>query len=98
MVYLKKVQEYVSFFLLTLVYSVSSLRYFPGRWLDTLWASAVHVMSIGPYTIGGTLVVASILQKLAKERIPWKNILRLFLAISILIELFIGISHYYKPQ
>ena len=94
----KNIREYVSFSLLVLVYTVSSLRYFPGRWLDTLWATAVHIMSIGPYTIGGTLIVASILHKIAKEKLPWKNILRIFLAVSILIELFIGISHYYNPQ
>lgn len=93
-----KLKEYLSYFLLTVVYLLCSFRYFPGRWLDTLLETVGHIAAIGPYTIGATIVIASLLHKLSGEHLPWKSIIRIFLAVSIVLELVLGIANYVDPK
>jgi hypothetical protein len=80
------------------MYLFCSFRYFPGRRLDTLLQTAGHIASIGPYTLGATLVIASVLHKMSGERLPWKSIIRIFLAVSIMLELVLGIANYVDPK
>ena len=87
-----KIREYVSLFVLCLVYAVCSFRYFPGRMAESLVATLEHILNIGPYTIGATLIIASILRRLLKENLPWRKVFRIFLAVSIILELFLGIA------
>ncbi len=94
----KKLKEYLSYFLLVVVYLLCSMRYFPGRWLDTSLATITHIASMGPYTLGATIITVSILHKMSAERLPWKNIIRIFLAVSIFLELFLGIANYVDPK
>lgn len=98
MVSRSKLKEYVTYFLLTVVYLFCSFRYFPGRRLDTLLETVEHVASIGPYTIGATLVIASVLRKMSGEQLPWKSVIRIFLAVSIILELVLGIANYVDPK
>ena len=95
---ISKLKEYLSYFLLTVVYLLCSIRYFPGRRLDTLLETVDHIASIGPYTIGATIVIASVLHKISNERLPWKSIIRIFLAVSIVLELILGIADYVDPK
>jgi len=87
-----KIKEYVSLFLLCLVYAACSFRYFPGRMGESFIATLEHILSIGPYTIGATLIIASVLHRLLREKLPWSKVFRIFLAVSIILELFLGIA------
>ncbi len=92
-----KLKEYLSYFLLVAVYLLCSMRYFPGSWLDTSLETITHIASMGPYTLGATIITVSILHKMSGERLPWKSIIRIFLAISIFLELFLGIGNHIDP-
>ncbi len=53
-----------------------------------------HVLSVLPFTVGFTVLFASVLGRLAGVRMSAVNLLRIFLMFSLLIELLYGIQHY----
>ena len=80
--------------LLSALYLLASYRYFPGRPVDSLAATGLHLLVSAPFTGGMTLVAVSFFQRLAKERLPWPRIVRFFLTISIGYEFFFALYHY----
>ncbi|HSR36231.1 MAG TPA: hypothetical protein VLL73_03540, partial [Desulfurivibrionaceae bacterium] len=68
---MNNVRRIVGFALLLALYLLASFRYFPGRPLDSLAATGVHLLRSVPFTVGLTLVVVSMMQRMAKEPLPW---------------------------
>jgi hypothetical protein len=88
------VRRIVGFVLLLALYLLASFRYFPGRPLDSLQATGLHIIRSAPFTVGLTLITISMVQRMAKERLPWPRILRFFLTISLFYEFLFALYHY----
>lgn len=88
------IRQSVSFFLLLLVYLLASFRYFPGRPVDSLQATGLHLLRSVPFTVGLTLVGVSLFQRLAREKLSWPRIIRFFLTISLGYEFLFALYHY----
>lgn len=88
------VRRIVGFVLLLALYLLASYRYFPGRPLDSLAATGLHLLRSAPFTVGLTLITISMVQRMAKERLPWSRILRFFLTISLCYEFLFALYHY----
>lgn len=89
-----RTRQIVSLGLLVIFYLLCSLRFFPDRLADTLIETLIHILSVAPFTIGLTLVLLSVLQRLAGERLPLDRALRIFLTLGILFEIFYGLYNY----
>lgn len=88
------VKRYLALFVLFLVYLLCALRYYPGRPLDTFWATLEHLLASVPFSLGGTLLFVPLFTKTAGCRPPMNVVVRLFLTIGICIEFFFGLYHY----
>ena len=84
----------VGFALLLALYLLASFRYFPGRPLDSLAATGLHLLRSAPFTVGLTLVTVSMVQRVAKEPLPWPRRFRFFLTISLCYEFLFALYHY----
>ncbi len=93
---MRKVGEKISLVILTLVYLLCSLRYFPDQPTATLLNTATHLLTVAPFLIGGLLLFNSFYQRQAGERPAPAKMLRLCLTLGIIIEFFIGIFNYLK--
>ena len=91
---MKKLKEKLTLAAMTVVYLLSVVRYFPGRFRESLLATGSHFLVAGPVAIGGTILIVSVLQRLGDGRLPWDRILRIFLTFGIIFELFFGLYHY----
>ncbi len=91
---MKKVGEKISLVILTLVYLLCSLRYFPGQPTASLLTTATHLLTVAPFLIGALLLFNSFYQRQAGERPTPVKMLRLALTQGITIEFFIGIYNY----
>lgn len=89
-----KTKEKITLILLGIVYLLMSLRYFPGRWADTAVATLNHLLSAVPITIGLTLLIVSIFQKIVGARLPYDRVVRIYLFFGIIVEFFYGLSNY----
>lgn len=89
-----KMRRILSLLLLSALYLLASYRYFPGRPLDSLQATGLHLLRSAPFTAGLTLFTVSLVQRLAKERLPWPRVFRFFLVISLCYEFFFALYHY----
>ena len=79
---------------LGIIYLLCTVRYYPGRPVDTLIATAEHLLASIPFSLGFTLLVVSILAKVSGQRPPWIFVVRLFLTFGIIAEFFFGLYHY----
>jgi len=91
---MKKTGEIVSLLILIVVYALLSFRYFPDQPAETFYATLMHLLSTIPFVLGITFIVSVLFQKLAKERLPWERVLRIFLGISIFVEFIYGLYDY----
>ncbi len=57
------VKNSLGLFVLSLVYLLCALRYFPGRPFDTLLATVEHLLASVPFALGLTLIFVSIFTK-----------------------------------
>ncbi|MEJ2689801.1 MAG: hypothetical protein P8130_07600 [Deltaproteobacteria bacterium] len=90
----RPVKNYLGLVVLSLVYLLCALRYFPGRPVDTLLATVEHILASVPFAVGLTLVFVSLFTKTAGRRPSKLFLARLFLTISICIEFFYGLYNY----
>ena len=88
---MQKVGEKISLAILTLVYLLCSLRYFPNQPTATLLNTATHLLTVAPFLIGAILLFNSFYQRQAGEKPTPVKMLRLALTLGIVIEFFIGI-------
>jgi hypothetical protein len=90
-----QMKQFISLFLLIVIYLLVSWRYFPGQALKSITETLWHLLSISPYTVGGTVVISMFLHRLSGVRRPgWQLILRIFITLSIILEIFLGIHDY----
>lgn len=91
---MKNLGEKISLAILTLVYLLCSLRYFPNQPLASLINTAIHLLTVAPFLIGAILLYNSFYQRQAGERPTPSKMLRLALTLGIIIEVFIGLFNY----
>jgi|SRR3989339_382442 len=91
---LQNAKEIASLTMLVIFYLLCSFRYFPDRLNDSLVETLIHMLSIAPFTGGLTLVLVTVLQRLAGERLPIDRAVRIFLTLGILVEIFYGLYNY----
>lgn len=77
------------------VYLLASVRFFPGRALESLLSTLSHALSVAPVSMGVTLLLVALLQRFLGERLPWSRIARIFFTVAIMLELVLGFSHYF---
>ncbi len=65
-----------------------NVRYFPGDLSRTLIATASNVLTLGSAAMAMTLIVASTMQKVVGQRLPWDRVLRFYLLFGIIIWFF----------
>jgi hypothetical protein len=88
-------RQLLSLLSLIAVYLLVSLRFFPGQWLKTFTETLWHLLSIAPYTVGTTVVITMILRRFSEDRkLRWELMLRIFITLSIILEIFLGIHDY----
>jgi hypothetical protein len=86
--------QQITLALLFIFYCFVSIRYFPGEPGKTIMATAQHLLSVLPFTVGFTLVLMKIFDRAVGVRMSKSNFLRIFLLLSLLLELFYGIYNY----
>ena len=90
----KKLKESISLGIITLVYLLLSVRYYPGSILKTLAESVMQIITVAPLTIGGTIIIVSLLQRTMGAKLPKDRILRIFLTLGIITEFLYGLYNY----
>jgi hypothetical protein len=95
---MQKVGEKISLAILTLVYLLCSLRYFPNQPAATLLNTATHLLTVAPFLIGAILLFNSFYQRQTGEKPTPVKMLRLGLTLGIIIEFFIGIYIYLESN
>lgn len=80
--------------LLTAIFLLCSIRYYPDQLVRTLRETFFHLLPITLIDVGMTLIVVTFVQKLAGERLPRAMIVRVFLTIGISMEFFLGLYDY----
>ncbi len=89
-----KYKEKITLSLLVAVYLLTAFRYYPGRWRDSLVETAAHFLVAAPFTIGATILIVVVLQRMGDGRLPWDRVLRIFLGLAITFEFFFGLYNY----
>ena len=87
-------KEKISLGLLVVVYLFVTVRYFPGRPVETVTATLRHWLESVPFLIGLTILTVSILKKMAGSKLPANRIMRIYLTFGLIGEVFYGIYHY----
>lgn len=77
-----------------MLFLVSSIRYYPGDPAATLVDTARHLLATVPLVLGFTLLVLSLLHRLAGIAFNLSNGLRFFLLAGLFVEFLYGIYHY----
>ncbi len=91
---MKKINESATLAIITMVYILLSVRYFPGQFLKTLTWTTLQILTVAPLTVGGTIIVVVIIQKSMGAKIPRDRIIRIFLTLGIIVELLYGLYNY----
>lgn len=89
-----KTKEKITLAVLCIIYLLVSMRYFPGRPVDTAVATLRHLLSSVPIAIGLTIFSVSILQKMVGEKLPYDRIARIYLAFGLIAEFFYALYDY----
>jgi len=91
---MEKIKEKITLVLLAAVYLLCAFRYYPGRLQESLLETASHFLVAAPFTVGATILIVAVLQRLGDGRLPWDRMLRIFLGLGITFEFFFGLYHY----
>jgi len=83
---------------LAVIYLLASIRYFPGQAVRSAVETMSHMLRVAPISLGLTLIIVAILQKLVKERLPLSRAARIFLVSGICLEFALGLSHYFTTS
>lgn len=93
---MQEIRERIFLAVLTVVYLLASTRYFPGRPMQSVVETLIHILSVAPINLGATLLIVAVLQRLLKERLPFVKTLCLFLVLAICLEFILGLAHYFE--
>ncbi len=91
---MEKIGDKISLVVMTAVYLLCSLRYFPGQPAATMINTALHLLTVAPFLIGTILIGASFYRKTTGEDISWPRMARIYLTLGIIAEFFLGIYNY----
>jgi hypothetical protein len=91
---MRKIREQISLAVMVVVYLLASVRYFPGRVMHSIMETLLHILSVAPISLGATLLIVAVLQRLVKERLLFNRTLRLFLMVAICLEFLLALAHY----
>lgn len=80
--------------ILAVLYLLANVRWFPGRAVESLSATALHLIQSAPFILGLTIFVVSLLQRVAKQTMAWPRRIRLFLFFGLLYEFLFALHHY----
>ena len=93
---MQKIREQISLVVMVVVYLLASVRYFPGRVMHSIVETMLHILAVAPISLGATLLIVAVLQRLVKERLLFNRTLRLFLMVAICLEFILGLAHYFE--
>jgi hypothetical protein len=91
---MEKIGEKISLVIMTAVYLLCSLRYFPEQPAATMTDTALHLLTVAPFLIGTILIGLSFYRKTTGETISWPRIARIYLTLGIIVEFFLGLYDY----
>ena len=77
---------------MSLIYLLFSVRYFPDQLSNTILSTINMIIKTGFFAIGLTIIIASILTKIAGKRPPTEVVIKIFLACGIIVGLFISLN------
>ncbi|MBU0479603.1 MAG: hypothetical protein KKG47_00745 [Proteobacteria bacterium] len=89
-----KHREAAILFLLTTVYLLCGLRYFPDQPQKTAVSTIIHLLMTAPFIIGSLLMINSLVRKTSGEKLAANKLARFYLTGGIVIEFFIGLYNY----
>ncbi len=91
---MKSLKKIFAITILIILYLIFSVRYYQGNFSKTALETCIHMLTVAPFLIGGTLVLVSVLRKVAGERLSWEAVIRIYLTLGIFVEFILGIYHY----
>jgi hypothetical protein len=91
---MQKRGEKISLAVITIIYLLCSLRYFPKQPATTLLNTVTHLLTVGPFLVGAVLLYNSLYQQQTGARPAPAKMLRLGLTMGIIIEFFVGLFNY----
>ena len=91
---MKSFKKIFAIVILIILYVLFSVRYYQGNLAKTALETGIHMLTVAPFLIGGTLILVSVLRKFTGERPPWAMVIRIYLTIGIFVEFILGIYHY----
>jgi hypothetical protein len=95
---MKNFGEKLSLAILTLIYLLCSLRYFPNQPTASLLSTATHLLTIAPFLVGAILFFNSFYQRQTGERPVAAKMVRIGLTMGIIIEFFIGLNNFWESN
>ncbi len=91
---MKEINNTFSLLVLTGVYVLCSLRYFPGNVIKTAVETVLQIVTIAPLPGGATLVLVNFLQRSAGQKMPWDRMARIYLTLGLMVEIIFGVHDY----
>lgn len=91
-----RIRQTLTLSALAAAYLLCSTRYFPGRPAESLLATLTELLTLAPFLVGGTLIARTTFHRLGGAHLPWPQLLRIYLALGLTVEFFLGIYHYLK--
>ncbi|HIJ78646.1 MAG: hypothetical protein OEY01_05915 [Desulfobulbaceae bacterium] len=88
-----KIRDYIIIAFLLTLYLLFSIRYVAGNPGGTVVETLLHIVSIGPFNLGATMLICAMLKRVAGQGMPWDKAARIFLFIGIAMELLIWLFH-----
>jgi hypothetical protein len=91
---MEKIGEKISLVIMTTVYLLCSLRYFPDQPAATMTNTTLHLLTVAPFLIGTIMICSSLYRKTTGETISWPRMARIYLTLGIIVEFFLGLYNY----
>ena len=91
---MEKIGEKISLALMTAVYLLCGLRYFPGQPAKTFISTGLHLLTVAPFLVGTLLICSSLYKKTGGDHIGWPKMARIYLTMGIIVEFFLGLYNY----
>ena len=89
-----KIREPLTLTIIAAFYLLCSLRYFPGRSVETLVATLQELLIVAPFLLGGCLIARATVHRFSGVALPWSKLLRIYLTLGLIVEFFLGLRHY----
>ena len=77
------------------VYLLFNFRYAPDSLIASIKATLMQLLTTAPYVAGLTILLVSVINKMAGDRLPRDRIIRIYCTIGIFIGFFFAMSEYW---